>query len=288
MPELPEVETIVRELNKKIVQKKIKSVEVKVPKMINLPIGRFVKGLIGNRIKKVSRRAKMIIMELEHGGFLLVHLKMTGQLVYRRKNGEIAAVGGHPIVEGVKNLPNKFSHIIFTFVDGSYLFYNDIRKFGWMKLVDKSHLDRVHGEYGIEPFTKDFTLANFKKVLQKYPQRKIKQLLMDQKIIAGVGNIYADESCFYAKVLPARLAKTLKEKEIKDLFVGISKVMKLSIEKGGTSADTYIRTDGTEGGFMPYLKVYGRGGEKCKVCGTKIEKIKLNGRGTHYCPRCQR
>lgn len=213
---------------------------------------------------------------------------MTGQLIYCKKSGKIGAVGGHSIVAGLKNLPNKFSRIIFTFFDGSHLFFNDLRKFGWLKIVDGGQLLAINKNYGIEPFTKDFTLKNFKKVLTKYPKRKIKQLLLDQNKIAGVGNIYADESCFCAKIKPTRAVGSLKEKEIKNLFSCISKIMKLSIKRGGTSMNNYVRADGQPGGFRPYLKVYGRGGQKCKICKSIIIKIKLNGRGTHYCPRCQK
>lgn len=287
MPELPEVETIVRELNQKLKGRKIKAVVVRLPKMINLSIAKFQAGLIGKIIKSVSRRAKMIILNLSSGEHLLIHLKMTGQLVYRRKSGKIAAVGGHPIMADLKSLPNKFSHIIFTFNDDSHLFYNDIRQFGWWKLVDSRQLQAVSQDHGIEPFTKDYTLKNFKLILKKYPKRKIKQLLLDQKLIAGVGNIYADESCFCARIRPQRLIKTLGEKEVADLFKCIPKIMSAAIAKGGTSADTYVRTDGSQGGFRPYLKVYGRTGEKCKVCSTLITKIRLNGRGTHYCGKCQ-
>jgi formamidopyrimidine-DNA glycosylase len=288
MPELPEVETIVRELGHKLKNKKIKAIEVKIPKMVNLSVARFKRQLIGSSIKKVSRRAKMIIIKLSNELYLLIHLKLTGQLVYRRRSGKIAAVGGHPIIADLQNLPNKFSHIIFTFTDGSHLFYNDIRQFGWMKIADSSSLLAISREYGIESFTSDFTLNNFQKVLNKYPQRKIKQILLDQKLVAGVGNIYADESCFCSKIKPMRLVKTLNSKKIKDLFHCITTVMRAAIAKGGTSADTYVRVDGTEGGFLPYLKVYGRGGEKCKRCKGIIKKTKLNGRGTHYCEQCQK
>ncbi len=287
MPELPEVETIVRELNKKIKNKRIKAVKIKIAKMVNLPVAKFNKKIIRKQVKEVSRRGKMIIIKLTGDIYLLIHLKMTGQLIYRQESGRIAAVGGHPIAEGLKDLPNKFTHAIFTFTDGSHLFFNDLRKFGWLKVVDDNQLSVVNKEYGIEPLTKDFTFKNFREVLAKYPRRKIKQLLMDQSKIAGIGNIYADESCFCAKIKPSRLVKSLKEKEIQDLFKCIPQVMRLSINKGGTSADSYVRTDGTPGGFIPYLKVYGRQGEKCKRCQGVIQKIKLNVRGTHYCSRCQ-
>jgi len=288
MPELPEVETIVQQLNSKLSGKKITAIEVKVSKMVNLSVAKFKKGLVGKKIKKVGRRAKMIIVSLAGDKYLLIHLKMTGQLIYQQKGGNIAAVGGHPMPGGLKDLPNKFTHIIFAFNDGSDLFYNDVRKFGWMKLADKAGLDTTCATYGIEPFTKNYTLNNFEIVLARYPKRKIKQLVLDQKLIAGVGNIYIDEACFCAKIKPTRIVGSLKPKEIKDLFGCLAKVMKLSIQKGGTSVDTYVQSDGSRGGFALYLKVYGRAGEKCKRCGGKIAKIKLNGRGTHYCPDCQK
>ncbi|MFA5358457.1 MAG: bifunctional DNA-formamidopyrimidine glycosylase/DNA-(apurinic or apyrimidinic site) lyase [Patescibacteria group bacterium] len=288
MPELPEVETIVRELDSKIKNKKIKSVEVKVPKMVNFSVKNFKKYLIGSKIKRVYRRAKMIIIELDDNHYLLIHLKMTGQLIYAKKDGRVAAVGGHPQRGGLDGLPNKFTHIVITFFDGSRLFYNDMRKFGWMKIVDGKHLSLIDKSYGIEPFKRDFTLSNFLAVLAHYSNRKIKQILMDQSLVGGVGNIYADESCFCAKIRPTRIAKTLTKIESKNLFLCISKIMKLAISKGGTSADTYVRTDGTKGGFEKYLKVYGRGGQKCKRCSGVIKKIKLNGRGTHYCESCQK
>ncbi len=288
MPELPEVETIVRELGQKIKNKKIKTIEVLAPKMVNFSVKDFTSKLKNRKIKKVDRRGKMIIIELDNKNYLLVHLIMTGQLVYRAKSGKIGAVGGHPIVDGLKKLPNKFTRVIFLLSDGSCLFFNDIRKFGWMKLVDKDVLDKTNKKFGIEPFTKEWTIKNFEVALKKYPGRKIKQSLLDQKIIAGVGNIYADESCFCAKIMPTRKISTLKDGEIKKLFSCLARVMKLSISKGGTSSDTYIRTDGSQGGFMPYLRVYGRKDEKCKVCKKMIGKIKLNGRGTHYCSYCQK
>ena len=213
---------------------------------------------------------------------------MTGQLIYCGQDGKIKAVGGHPVPEGLKNLPNKFTHIIFKFTDGSFLFYNDLRKFGWVKLVDSRQLLVVRREYGLEPLAKEFTLDKFKEILKKYPRRRIKQFLMDQKLIAGIGNIYADESCFYAKIKPTRIVESLTDKERKDLFSGIKKILRSAIVKGGTTFSDYVHTDGTKGGFVAYLKVYGRGGQQCKRCRGKIEKINLNGRGTHYCDRCQK
>lgn len=288
MPELPEVETIRRELNQKIKGKTIKDIEVKVPKMVNLPVAEFTSQVKGTRVKQVVRRAKLIILDLYGKYFLLIHLKMTGQLVFVPKSGKIVS-GGHPI-KNLGALPNKFSHIIFTFADGSKLFFNDIRKFGWIKLVEDSIYLSVRNEFGIEPLALEFTLEKFKATLHHFPQRKIKQILTDQTLIAGIGNIYADESCFCAGIKPTRIVKTLKEAEIKKLHRCIPKILKFAISKKGTSADNYVRTDGSLGGMVPYLNVYGREGEKCKRQGCRgiVKKIKLNGRGTHFCNKCQR
>ncbi len=273
MPELPEVETLRRELTNKIKGKIIKSIEVDTAKLINVS-SRVLNQKInppvsGQKIKSVRRRAKVLILELSNDYNLLIHLKLTGQLV----------LGGRP---------NKFTHIIFNFTDGDKLFFNDLRKFGWLKLLDKKQLKKELADYGVEPLSKEFTLENFKIILSKRKNAKIKQVLLDQKLIAGIGNIYADESCFYAKIKPTRIIKTLKKEEIKKLHEGIKKILQLAIDKKGTSVDTYIQLDGSPGQMEKYLKVYGRGGEKCVRCKNKIKKIKLNGRGTHFCEGCQK
>jgi len=286
MPELPEVQTIVSELQRKIKGKKIKFVEVRAER-VSQPSGRILKlKLPGQVIKSVSRRAKMIVIDLGGDHNLLIHLKMTGQLVYVSKAGQKTS-GGHPIGE-VGILPNKFSHVIIHFTDGSVLYFNDIRKFGWVRYVTNLDRDLEKEKYGLEPFDKKYTLANFKAILSKYKNKKIKQLLMEQDKLAGVGNIYADESLFIARIRPTRLAGSLNEKEIKALYSAIPKILKFAISKGGTTADNYVRTDGTKGQMIKYLKVYGRQGEKCKRCGGVVYKIRLAGRGTHYCPACQK
>jgi len=209
---------------------------------------------------------------------------MTGQLIYQKKN-KITA-GGHGELDN-KKLPNKFSHIIFTFSDNSQLFFNDMRQFGYMKIVDEKELDKILNQFGIEPLDKDFNLKTFKKVLQNR-KTNIKQLLLNQKLIAGIGNIYADEICFYAKVKPSRKVLTLNEAEIKKLYQGSKQILKTAIKKRGTTFNNYRDADGKQGSFVSFLKVYGRAGELCKRCKNgKIKKIKQGGRGTHYCPDCQ-
>lgn len=286
MPELPEVQTIVGELNEKIKSKTIKDVRVFKYKSVRPMNKKFVQSVKRRKISGVVRRAKMIIINLSGDKHLLIHLKMTGQLVFRDRRGK-GLSGGHPIAfKG--ELPTKFTRVMFEFTDKSHLFFNDIRRFGWIKFADKKLYESEIAKYGLEPLSKEFTLAEFKNKLRRYPNRKIKQLLMDQTLIAGVGNIYADEACFAARLLPTRPTLKLTEKEIKDLFKAIPRILKLSISKKGTSADTYVTTSGAEGGMMKFLKVYGRAGDKCKRCGGVVHKIKLGGRGTHFCPSCQK
>jgi len=276
MPELPEVETLKRELGRAVIGREIKEVEIHWPKLVApLSVAEFQKRLRGRRITAVERRAKVLIITLTGDLYLLIHLKLTGQLIFIPRGGK-------------ENLPNQFTRAIFRFSDGSRLFFNDLRKFGWCRLVDSEQLKNLLKNIGPEPLQKDFNFTFFDQLLDRYPRRKIKQLLMDQVLIAGLGNIYSAEACFAAKILPTRTAKSLGLVARRNLYQKILKVLKLAIKKKGTSADTYVQLDGTPGGFVPYLRVYGRGGEKCKVCGALIKKIKLNGRGTHFCPSCQK
>lgn len=288
MPELPEVETLKKDLTRVIKGRTIKSVQVDWPKMVKpLSIKSFQQKLKNKKITGIKRRAKMLIFELSNNDFLLIHLKMTGQLIFQPKSGK-AVVGGHPQEGGVENLPNKYTHVIITFKDGSTLFFNDLRKFGWIRYVRLSELEKELEKFGLEPLTKEFTFEKFKEILTRYPNRKIKQLLGDQTLVAGLGNIYLDESCFCAKIKPTRKVITLKPREIKDLFNCIPKVLKLAISKKGTSFRDYVQLDGKQGRMVKWLKVYNKKGQKCQRCGGVIKKIKLNQRGTHFCPKCQR
>ncbi|MBP6943249.1 MAG: DNA-formamidopyrimidine glycosylase [Candidatus Buchananbacteria bacterium] len=288
MPELPEVETLRRQLETRIVGKTIKAVSVNWPKMVRpLSAGQFTKALKGKRIKSVERRAKILIIALSAQQFVVVHLKMTGQLIFQPKKGELV-VGGHPQSGGLDNLPNKYTHVTINFTDGSILYFNDLRKFGWMRLVDQKILNEMTSAYGIEPLSKEFTLKRFTEIIRRYPKRNIKKILMDQELIAGVGNIYADESCYSAGVRPMRLAHDVADLEIKSLHHHLKRILNVSILKKGTSARNYLTAEGIAGGYVKYLNVYGRQRDCCKKCKTQLVKIKLNGRGTHYCPQCQR
>lgn len=268
MPELPEVETIRRDLEKAVVGKTIAQFQV-LNKKSAAP-GDIASRLKNLKIIKVERRAKLLIFELSNGEFLLIHLKLTGRLIYQAPG------------------PDRFTRAIFTFTDKSRLFFNDLRKFGYIKLATAKELEKIKNEYGVEPLSKDFSLEKFAEILARRPKMKIKQLLMEQGLMAGVGNIYADEVCYAAGVRPTRATGRLASAEVKKIWQTIPEILKKAIDKRGTSADTYVDARGREGGFEMYLMVYGRGREKCRKCGTPIVKIKLGGRGAHYCPRCQK
>lgn len=293
MPELPEVETIRRQLLKKVINKKIIKVEVKLPKLIYVngrkgDIKNFQNNIVGAVVKKAERKAKILILTFSNGFSLLTHLKMTGQLIYADKDGK-AKMGGHPWPSLKIQTPNKWTHVIFYFSDGSKLYFNDLRQFGYMKLVksDKVLEQPEIKKLGIEPFDKKFTLKKFEELIEARKNSRIKTLLMDQSFISGIGNIYADESLFYAGILPTRLAGILKQGELEKLYQGIKIILKAAIAKGGSSIDRYVTLSGKKGGYEPYLKAYGREGKKCLRCGGIIKRIKLNSRSTHFCSKCQ-
>lgn len=293
MPELPEVETIKRGLAKSLTGKTISGVEVRWGKTVSpTSVNNFKKIVEGRKITGLERRAKMLFIHLDKNISLAVHLKMTGQLIFvplqkggQAKSGKIIS-GGHPTND--VQTPGRHTRLIINLKNDGTLYFNDLRKFGWVRILDEKLKKYISTEVGPEPLSSAFTLDVFLKIFERYPSRTVKQILLDQKLIAGIGNIYADESAHMSHVLPMRKVKTLTEKEITDLHKNIREVLKLSIQKKGTSSKNYVRSNGERGGFVPYLLVYGRKGETCKTCGGKILKIKHAGRGTHYCPDCQK
>ncbi len=285
MPELPEVETIANQLDKLLKNKVIASVELRLPKQVKSDRKKFLKLVTGAKIKQVFRRAKILIMDLDNDYYLMFHLKLTGQLIYRDKKGALAG-SGHPDRQNLKELPNRHSHIIFNFKNGGRLFFNDLRQFGWVKLVSAVELKNILQEFGPEPLANDFS---FKKFYDIFAHKKtaIKPLLMEQKFLAGVGNIYATEACFCAGILPTRQAHKISEAEYKNLYQCLRKVLKFAISKKGSSAENYLDAFGAEGLMTKYLKVYGRAGEKCRKCGGTIKFIKQGSRTSFYCLKCQ-
>lgn len=275
MPELPEVETIRRQLEKVLIGKTVKSVEVRFGKKINLPASKFVAKLRGAKFLAIRRRAKLLILDLDNKMSLLIHLKMTGRLLYISANIR----------------PTKHTHVIFNLSDGQQLFWEDIRKFGFIKVMPTVEINGylARENYGPEPFEKDFSFEIFKNCLLKSPRKKVKPLLMEQTCLAGIGNIYADEGLWYAGVQPTRRVGNLSEKELHELYNGLQKVLLESIKYRGTSADAYLDAYGREGEFVPRLKAYGKEGSKClRGDGGVIKKIRLNGRGAHFCSVHQR
>ncbi len=305
MPELPEVETVVNELRPKLKNKTIKDVRILLPKMVAMGPGtlsnlrkpdestpaKFRTTLKGKKITAVTRRAKLIIIDLAGKYAILVHLKMTGQLIFFGKKEldkqiKLFNIEKTPLVR----LPTKSTHVIFEFTDGSKLFYNDFRQFGYLKLVTDKELPNVSelNNYGPEPLDKKFTLEVLKSIMARRPKAKLKQFLMDPNLIAGIGNIYSDEIMFYAKVKPTRLVKSLNPKETQLLYLGIKKILQDAVKHYGSSVGDFIRPSGDWGTYGLIHKVYGRAGQKCKVCGTMIKSLKLGGRTSSFCPNCQK
>lgn len=272
MPELPEVETIRRDLNKELKGRKI--IKLKFydwAKMLQPSPEAVAKAVEGKKIRDFDRRAKLLLMHLEDGKTIATHLKLTGQLFIRKSTDR----------------PDRFTHIILEIDKGEELRFNDLRKFGFMKVVEnKFDLEKILAEFGPEPFTKEFTFDAFKKIVIK-TTRKIKTVIMDQTQISGVGNIYADEALWRAKIYPEKTAEKLTEEELRDLYDAILFVLKQGIEDRGTSVDQYLDIYSKEGGHVKNLKVFRLNKEPCPRCGTTIKKIRIGGRGTHYCPKCQ-
>lgn len=286
MPELPEVEVARQAFAKVLVGKVIKDIKGDVPKMVSPKLSEFAKELKGKKISGVGRRAKLFLIEVGDSCVAL-HFKLTGQLVYQGKGPLL--MGGHPM-DTVHEVPNKFTHLTFYFTDGSILYFNDLRKFAYAKLFKTCDINQFNDEkYGVEPLSSAFTLNKFNEILDSRPKSKIKQFLLDQSYVAGIGNIYADEILFYAHVRPLRPNKTLTETERRELFIGIRDILKESVAKGSTSYDSYAGQDGLTANFNSFLKVYQREGEKCvRDDGGIIKRIKINGRSSHFCPVCQK
>jgi len=287
MPELPEVETIRKGINEKMCGKKIKDVEIKVPKLF---IGNK-NDIIGAEISSANRVAKVLEIVLDNGYSILIHLKMSGQLIYKDKNSSSA--GGHYQKIYDSSPPHAYTHIIYTFSDGSHLYYNDFRKFGWNRVVKTSEIDQILGpdKFGPEPLKKkstndlgEFTTDYLKKIFSK-SGKAIKVVLMDQAKISGIGNIYANDGLYFAGILPSRPAKSLSDSEIKKLKDAIEKVLKLGIEYGGSSENTYVNIEGKKGRYMEIAAVYQK---KVDPKGHPLKRIAIGGRGTFICPVCQR
>lgn len=287
MPELPEVETVKRGLERLLVSKQVIGVEFDWPKSFPNPASEVNKFLLGARVRCVKRRAKVLIIELDTNYSLVTHLKMTGQLVYR---GQQAFGAGHPNNSLVGKLPDKSTRVALSFSDESRLFFNDQRKFGWMRLIATPLIKELDffKKVGPEPLEDEFTYQVFESRLQRRKNSNIKSVLLDQTVLAGVGNIYADESLWGAKVHPATLVKDIPVTKLKKLFTEIKYILNLSIEKGGSTDKNYVDAEGKRGSYLQFARVFRRENLPCPNCQTTIIKIRVAGRGTHVCPNCQR
>ncbi len=308
MPELPEVQTVVSELNRKLKNKIIKSVEVRAPKIISIgpktvsnirsvaarDVKKFARLLKGQKILSVKRRAKLLIFDLSGPLSLMVHLKMTGQFIFEDKKLRAKTGGKYRIINKLNAPflphPTSYTHVIFRFTDGSILYFNDVRKFGYLKLIHDDEVDAMAElkAFGPEPLSPKFTFDLFSRQIAKYSNRTIKQIITDQSLIAGIGNIYSDEILFHAKVRPTRRVKSLKAPEFKAIYKYIPMVLGQGIKHKGSSVGDFVRTDGSWGSMAKFHYVYGRKRQACKVCGTMIKSLSLGGRTSSFCPKCQR
>ncbi|HIZ54188.1 MAG TPA: DNA-formamidopyrimidine glycosylase [Candidatus Enterococcus avicola] len=275
MPELPEVETVRKGLQQLVLGKTIAKVEVFWPRIIEMPeVPIFQEYLIGQTIEAMSRRGKFLIFKLSQFD-LVSHLRMEGKYEFFARDQEVVIT--------------KHTHVIFHFTDGSQLQYRDVRKFGRMALVGKDQSSEYRGikQLGPEPLSTDFKLEAFEKALA-LKTMAIKPLLLNQKIVVGLGNIYVDEALWYAKIHPERPANSLTKEEIGLLYEGTIKVLGNAVEAGGTTIRSYVNALGEMGEFQVSLVVYDQTGKSCPRCQTPIEKIKVAQRGTHFCPTCQK
>lgn len=288
MPELPEVETIKLGLQKKIVGKTIKKVETLTPKSFQGKASEIE----GKKVIKVWRRAKILGIDLQGDKTILFHLKMTGQLIFDPSTALRASsrlIGGHPTPDMRDNMPNSHTREVFTFSDNSHLYFNDQRRFGWVKLVTSTEVisNELLQKLGPEPLEKSFTWQVLKQNLLRHKSMPIKAALMDQSVVAGVGNIYSNEACFDASLDPRTKVKDLTDEQFKNLYHGVVKSLEEGIKHKGSTRAHFVDSEGNKGYFLDYAFVYGMDGKKCKKCGTIIKKVALGGRGTFYCPKCQ-
>jgi formamidopyrimidine-DNA glycosylase len=319
MPELPEVETIRRGLERALIGRVIENVQVWEQR--SCPVSETMLGTMihGTKICALKRRGKLLIIELNNNVSLLAHLRMTGQMIFKAgMSGETDSVttevetegaraaakqvgsrdcttkdfgGGYPNSSFIGNLPDKTTRVIIAFEDGSYLYFNDQRKFGYIKPLktDAVANDSFVASLGPEPLDTNFTAQDFASCLPRSSKRSVKSVLLDQSVIAGIGNIYADESLFLAGIMPDRLTNSLNDEEVSRLYVAIRNCLEQSIADGGSTMKDYVDSEGLRGEYLDlHAYVFNRTGQPCRKCGSIIGKTKVAGRGTHYCQNCQK
>ena len=287
MPELPEIEIVKRSLNKMINYAKIINVKVKNKNLRYKLPNKFNEKLVNEKILKISRRSKYLIFHFRKK-VLLIHLGMTGKLLLmKKKNKEMFKTSFYYDL----NIIPKHNHVYFILNNGYILIYNDVRRFGFIKFYKNININDIIflKKLGIEPLNKFFNINYFKKFI-KNKKKNIKNLLMDQTFVSGVGNIYANEALFMSKISPIRLSNELKKKEIKKLIICVKTVLKFSILKGGSSIRDFKNTSGKIGDFQSFFKVYGRENKNCSriSCKGKIKRISISSRSSFYCNTCQK
>lgn len=288
MPELPEVETVRRGLAALIADKTVAAVTVfESPKSFPNDQATVKEFLIGAQVTAIDRRAKVLLIRLSSDYTLVIHLKMTGQLVYR---GEQNFGAGHPTDSLIGTLPDRSTRVDIVFDDGTHLYFNDQRKFGWIKLFPTLEVPNIDfmQRVGPEPLEDSFTSAEFIPRIRRRNNTTIKAAILDQTVLAGVGNIYADESLWGAKIHPATRVREVADEHLSVLLDEIKYVMNLSIEKGGSTDRNYVNAEGKRGSYIDFARVFRKEGTPCpRHPDVLVVKLKVAGRGTHICPVCQ-
>jgi formamidopyrimidine-DNA glycosylase len=287
MPELPEVETVRLQLLHRLKGRTITAVTVHHEKTTDRNAD-FATLIAGKTIAHIDRIGKLMIFSFvdETDFFLLVHLKMTGQFLFLDPSGSVGG-GGHTLTPTDTHLPNRHTRITFLLDNGIQLFFNDMRLFGYVKIADEKEVAVARSKFGPEPIHDGFDVEYFIKGLKRR-KSPIKAVLLDQSFVAGLGNIYVDEALFAAKVRPMRRADKVTRAEAIALAKAAGEIMNKSITVGGTTFQHFVDTDGDNGNYTDYLKVFGKQGTPCPRCSTTIKKIRCAGRGTHYCHSCQK
>ena len=289
MPELPEVEVIRSGLSELIAKKTIEKVNVLNDKSFQASTSSIDVFVNNSTILSVKRRAKILLIELSSGYSLVIHLKMTGQLLFRdNQNKSKNFAGGHPSDSFLSVLPDNHTRVELIFTDSTTLFFNDMRKFGWIKLLPTTELkeEKFIAKLGPEPLIGNPT-PEYLKRMSRHPKSLVKAALLNQEIVAGIGNIYADEALWGAMIHPKTRVENLSEKQLEDILNAAIEVMSFSINKGGSTDRNYLNAKGEKGSYLTFANVFRKEGKPCPRCGHVIEKIRVAGRGTHICSNCQ-
>ena len=289
MPELPEVEVIRSGLSELIAKKTIEKVNVLNAKSFQASTSSIDVFVNNSTILSEKRRAKILLIELSSGYSLVIHLKMTGQLLFRdNQNKSKNFAGGHPSDSFLSVLPDNHTRVELIFTDSTTLFFNDMRKFGWIKLLPTTELkeEKFIAKLGPEPLIGNPT-PEYLKRMSRHPKSLVKAALLNQEIVAGIGNIYADEALWGAMIHPKTRVENLSKKQLEDILNAAIEVMSFSINKGGSTDRNYLNAKGEKGSYLTFANVFRKEGKPCPRCGHVIEKIRVAGRGTHICSNCQ-